>query len=69
MNSEETLKLFQRYVIPNYGRFPVVLARGEGSHVWLFLDRASSPPLARRFWRGVRAQVDADFNSFSKARK
>ncbi len=34
MTTEETLNLFQRYVIPNYGRFPVVLARGEGSHVW-----------------------------------
>jgi predicted acetylornithine/succinylornithine family transaminase len=34
MSTEETLKLFQRYVIPNYGRFPVVLARGEGSYVW-----------------------------------
>ena len=34
MSSEETLKLFQRYVIPNYGRFPVALVRGEGSYVW-----------------------------------
>ena len=34
MTSEETVKLFQKYVIPNYGRFPVALARGEGSHVW-----------------------------------
>src|ERR1700690_4102762 len=34
MSSEETLKLFSRYVIPNYGRFPVTLARGEGSYVW-----------------------------------
>lgn len=34
MNSEETLKLFERYVIPNYGRFPVALVRGEGSYVW-----------------------------------
>ena len=34
MSSEETIKLFQKYVIPNYGRFPVSLVRGEGSHVW-----------------------------------
>lgn len=34
MSSEETLKLFERYVIPNYARFPVALARGEGSYVW-----------------------------------
>jgi predicted acetylornithine/succinylornithine family transaminase len=34
MNSEETLKLFERYVIPNYGRFPVALDHGEGSYVW-----------------------------------
>ena len=33
-SSEEILKLFQRYVIPNYGRFPVALTRGEGSYVW-----------------------------------
>ena len=34
MTSEETLKLFSRYVIPNYGRFPVTLTRGEGSYIW-----------------------------------
>jgi acetylornithine/N-succinyldiaminopimelate aminotransferase len=34
MSSEQTIKLFQQYVIPNYGRFPVALVRGEGSHVW-----------------------------------
>jgi acetylornithine/N-succinyldiaminopimelate aminotransferase len=34
MNSQETVKLFERYVIPNYKRFPVSLARGEGSYVW-----------------------------------
>jgi predicted acetylornithine/succinylornithine family transaminase len=26
--------LFQKYVIPNYNRFPVSIARGEGSYVW-----------------------------------
>ena len=26
-----SLKLFQHYVIPNYGRFPVALVRGEDS--------------------------------------
>ena len=30
----ETLELFKRYVVPNYRRYPVVLARGEGSYVW-----------------------------------
>ncbi len=34
MSSEETIKLFERYVVPNYGRFPVSLVRGEGSYVW-----------------------------------
>ncbi len=34
MSSAETLKLFQQYVIPNYGRFPVALVRGEDSWVW-----------------------------------
>jgi acetylornithine/N-succinyldiaminopimelate aminotransferase len=30
----DTLARFQRYVIPNYPRFPVCLVRGEGSRVW-----------------------------------
>jgi acetylornithine/N-succinyldiaminopimelate aminotransferase len=34
LSSQETIDLFQRYVIPNYGRFPVSLVRGEGSYVW-----------------------------------
>ena len=34
MSSVETLKLYQKYVIPNYGRFPLSLVRGEGSYVW-----------------------------------
>jgi len=25
---------FKRYVVPNYGRYPICLARGEGSYVW-----------------------------------
>jgi len=32
--SPDTLQLFEDYVIPNYGRFPVALVRGEGSQVW-----------------------------------
>jgi predicted acetylornithine/succinylornithine family transaminase len=32
--SPETADLFQRYVIPNYKRFPLALVRGEGSRVW-----------------------------------
>src|SRR4051794_34470687 len=31
---DETIELFKKYVVPNYNRYPVVLARGEGSHVW-----------------------------------
>ncbi len=34
MSSEDTINLFERYVVPNYGRFPVSLVRGEGSLVW-----------------------------------
>ena len=26
--------LFERYVVPSYGRFDIVLERGEGSYVW-----------------------------------
>jgi predicted acetylornithine/succinylornithine family transaminase len=29
-----TLERFQRYVIPNYTRYPVCLVRGEGSWIW-----------------------------------
>ncbi len=32
--SPEVAQLFRDYVIPNYGRFPVALVRGEGSWVW-----------------------------------
>ena len=34
LSSDETIQLFEKYVIPNYGRFPVSLVRGEGSFVW-----------------------------------
>jgi predicted acetylornithine/succinylornithine family transaminase len=32
--SQQTVELFQRYVIANYTRFPVCLVHGEGSWVW-----------------------------------
>lgn len=31
---QTTLEQFQKFVIPNYTRFPVCLVRGEGSRVW-----------------------------------
>jgi predicted acetylornithine/succinylornithine family transaminase len=34
MTSQETIALFQKFVIGNYTRYPVCLVRGEGSHVW-----------------------------------
>lgn len=34
MTSQETIALFQRYVIGNYKRYPVCLTHGEGSYVW-----------------------------------
>jgi acetylornithine/N-succinyldiaminopimelate aminotransferase len=34
MSSPETIELFQKYVVPNYARYPVSLVRGEGSYVW-----------------------------------
>jgi len=34
LSSAETIKLFEKYVVPNYGRYPVSLVRGEGSHIW-----------------------------------
>ncbi len=33
-SSAETVELFKQYVIPNYGRYPISLVRGEGSYVW-----------------------------------
>lgn len=32
--TDEIIALFERFVIPNYRRYPVVLVRGEGSYVW-----------------------------------
>lgn len=29
-----TMETFERYVVPNYRRYPVTLVRGEGSYVW-----------------------------------
>jgi len=34
MNSTEIIDMFSRYVVPNYRRYGVALARGEGSYVW-----------------------------------
>lgn len=33
-SSEETIALFNEYVIPNYKRYPVSLVRGEGALIW-----------------------------------
>ena len=33
-SSAETIAQFDRYVIPNYPRYPIALVRGEGSYVW-----------------------------------
>ena len=34
LSSADTIDLFKEFVIPNYGRYPVNLVRGEGSIVW-----------------------------------
>lgn len=34
MKTEETIALFDRYVIPNYTRAPIVMVRGRGSRLW-----------------------------------
>jgi len=34
LSSQDTIGLFEKYVIPNYTRYPVSLVRGEGSYVW-----------------------------------
>jgi acetylornithine/N-succinyldiaminopimelate aminotransferase len=33
-SSQETIEQFERYVIPNYRRYPVCIVRGEGTAVW-----------------------------------
>ena len=33
-SSQQTIALFEQHVIPNYGRYPISLVRGEGSYVW-----------------------------------
>ena len=33
-SSAEVIETFSKYVIPNYGRYPTCLVRGEGSVVW-----------------------------------
>ncbi len=32
--TSSTFDTFEKYVVPNYRRYPVTLVRGEGSHVW-----------------------------------
>ncbi len=32
--SQQTIEQFQKYVIPNYRRYPVCIVRGEGTSVW-----------------------------------
>ncbi len=34
MKTQETIALFEKYVVANHTRYPVVFVRGEGSHVW-----------------------------------
>ncbi len=34
LSSQETIALYNKYVIGNYTRYPVALVRGEGSHIW-----------------------------------
>jgi len=34
MTTQEVLNTFQKYVIQNYTRYPVVLTRGEGASIW-----------------------------------
>ena len=34
MDTKDITDLFDKYVVPNYPRKPVVLVKGEGSHVW-----------------------------------
>jgi predicted acetylornithine/succinylornithine family transaminase len=67
--SHDTIEQFNRYVVPNYRRFPISLVHGEGSYVWdaegnRYLDffpgwgcniLGYSPP---RVVRAIQDQVD-----------
>ncbi len=33
-SSQATIDIFQKYVIPNYTRYPISLVHGEGSYIW-----------------------------------
>ena len=33
-SSAQTIEQFEKFVIPNYRRYPISLVRGEGSYVW-----------------------------------
>ena len=33
-SSQDTIRLFDKYVIPNYTRYPISLVRGAGQYVW-----------------------------------
>jgi predicted acetylornithine/succinylornithine family transaminase len=33
-SSQETIRKFEQYVIPNYRRYPICIVRGEGTTVW-----------------------------------
>ena len=37
--SNSTIDTFEKYVVPNYRRYPVTLVRGQGSYVWDDQDR------------------------------
>ena len=34
MDTKEILESFEKYVVPNYARNPVIIVKGEGSYVW-----------------------------------
>ena len=34
MTTQETIELFNQYVIGNYGRLPRVMVKGEGCYLW-----------------------------------
>jgi acetylornithine/N-succinyldiaminopimelate aminotransferase len=34
LSTQQTIELFDKYVVANYGRLPIVITRGEGTYVW-----------------------------------
>ena len=42
VNTKEVIEQYNKYVIGNYSRVPVLMVRGEGSYIWSDSDASAS---------------------------